>query len=386
VPVEVTVGPVEVPGRPMMALVCRDMTEAKDAAAALRRSAEIIDASPNLVGWTDRDGSLLFLNRAGRSMIGAGDEEVVDSWTAAGLVTKEAFEEATVSGSWHGETWLLLRNGIRLPVSQTVIAHTGDDGAVRFYSILATDLSERYELENMKDEFVSNVTHELRSPLTAVIGYLDLLKGGVFGTFDSEVIEVLTDVQTASNQMLELINDLLDLWRAEGRKVGDTVEMAVSDFVEAAVRTMLPVAAGKRVSVSVDVAPMITAGDRRQLERALLNVVGNAIKFTPADGDVKVKAELVDGKALIEVADTGVGIPPSEVEAVFERFYRASTAEKADIPGTGLGLPLVREVIRAHGGEAWIESTVGEGTRFFIELPTLTRPATRTLAESGVSG
>lgn len=387
IPVEITAGLANVPGRPMMALVCRDMTEAKDAAAALRRAAEVIDASPILVGWTDREGSLLFLNRAGRDMMGAADDEVVDSWAAAGLVTKEAFEAANEHGSWSGETWLLLRNGARLPVAQTVIAHLGDDGSVRYYSILATDLSERFQLENMRSEFLSNVTHDLRSPLTAVLGYVQLLRQGHFGDLASDVMDALADIDTASTHMLDLINDLLDLWRAESGKAGDASEFSVGEAIEAAVRTISPVAVAKSVSLTIRADEVAVVGDRKQIERALLNVVGNAVKYTPKGGQVSVTAEAVDGKARVEVADTGVGIPPSELDAVFERFYRASTAERAGIPGTGLGLPLVREVIVAHGGEVGIRSEVGVGTTMVLEFPVLTRPAnTRELAAARASG
>ncbi len=371
--VEVTAGPVDTPGRPMMALVCRDMTEIRAAAAAIRRSAEIIDATPDLVGWTDGAGALLFLNKAGRAMMGAAEDEVIDSWAAAGLLTREAIDGATSHGTWHGETELLLRNDIRLPVAQTVIAHHSEDGAVRYYSIIARDISERYELEIMKDEFVANVTHELRSPLTGVIGYLELLRSGAFGEVNDEMGEALADVDTASHQMLELINDLLDLWRAEGRAASDMVDLHLGEVVEAAVRTVRPVAAGKRISLTFDTDELATMGDRRQLERAFLNVISNAVKFTPAGGSVSVTVRAVDGRAEVRVADSGVGIPAAEVEAVFQRFYRASTAEEASIPGTGLGLPLVREVFRAHGGDAVIESVVGEGTTFILDLPILIR-------------
>jgi signal transduction histidine kinase len=371
--VEVTAGPVDTPGRPMMALVCRDMTEVKAAAAAIRRSAEIIDATPDLVGWTDREGSLLFLNRAGRAMMGAAEDEVIDSWAAAGLLTRTAIDGATANGTWHGETELLLRNDIRLPVAQTVIAHRSEDGAVRFYSIIARDISERYAFEVMKDEFVANVTHELRSPLTGVIGYLDLLRSGAFGEVNDDMAAALADVDTASHQMLELINDLLDLWRAEGRAAADMVDLHLGEVVEAAVRTVRPVAAGKRIALSFDTDELVTMGDRRQLERAFLNVVSNAVKFTPVGGSVAVTVRTVNGRAEVRVTDSGVGIPAAEAEAVFQRFYRASTAEKASIPGTGLGLPLVREVIRSHGGDAVIESVVGEGTTFVIDLPILVR-------------
>jgi signal transduction histidine kinase len=121
---------------------------------------------------------------------------------------------------------------------------------------------------------------------------------------------------------------------------------------------------------------VLTVGDRRQLERVFLNLVSNAVKFTPVGGgDVAVRVLSRPGRAVVEISDSGVGIPADELDAIFDRFYRATTAEKADIPGTGLGLPLVRQVVHAHGGEVAVRSEVGVGTTVSIELPVLVRTA-----------
>ncbi len=373
VSLEVSVGAVDAPGRPMLAIVCRDMTEIKAAAAALRRSAEIIDAAPDLVGWTDGSGNLLFLNHAGREMIGAAESETIDAWSAAGLLTRDAIDSATRNGVWRGESQVIGRTGTKLPVLQTVVAHRSEDGSIRYFSVLARDISERYALEQMKSEFVSNITHELRSPLTAVIGYLDLLLDGTFGELPEAAMDALGDVAGSAQQLLELINDLLALWRAEDRGVGDPEDLDLGTVVASAVRTMEPVAAGKQIAISFTSQDVLTVGDRRQLERAFLNLVSNAVKFTPVGGTVSIKVEARSSTGVVEISDSGVGIPESELEAVFDRFFRASTAESANIPGTGLGLPLVREVIGAHDGAIRVTSTVGVGTTFSIELPMLVR-------------
>lgn len=373
VSVEVAVGAVDAPGRPMLAVVCRDMTEIRAAAVALRRSAEIVDAAPDLVGWTDQAGNLLFLNRAGREMIGAPEGEAIDAWATAGLLTRTAIGVATREGVWRGEAQLVGPSGSKLPVLQTVVAHRSDDGAIRFFSVLARDISERYALEQEKGEFVSNVTHELRSPLTGVIGYLELLLDGAFGDLPHEALEALSDVSNSAERLLELINDLLALWRAEDRGTGRLEDLDLGSVVASAVRAMDPVAAGKHVELTFTSEDVTTVGDRRQLERAFINVISNAVKFTPQGGRVAVRVNAYGGRAHVEVADTGVGIPSDEIDSVFDRFYRASTAERADIPGTGLGLPLVREVIVAHGGDVHVRSTVGVGTNFVLELPALVK-------------
>jgi signal transduction histidine kinase len=306
-------------------------------------------------------------------MIGAGPNEVIDAWTTAGLLSREAIREAEQNGVWRGETNIVARTGSRLPVLQTVVAHRSDEGDIRFFSVLARDISERYALEQMKNEFVANITHELRSPLTAVIGYLELLMDGAFGDLPVEAFAALEDVNGSAHVLMELINDLLALWRAEGRGTGDPEDLDLAEVVAAAVKTMEPVAAGKRISVVFSGEDVLTVGDRRQLERAFLNLVSNAVKFTPEGGDVRVRVGAKDGYGRVEIADSGVGIPASEIDSIFDRFFRASTAEDAGIPGTGLGLPLVRAVITAHGGDIIVRSTVGEGTTFSVELPTLVR-------------
>lgn len=367
--IQVTVGPVEVPGRPMFAFVCRDMTDQRATEVALKRAAEIINATPDLVGWADVDGNPLFINPGGRVMIGDDRDDAFSSWAFSGLLTREALAEAESGGIWHGETRLHRSDGSQLPVSQTVVAHRGDDGAVTYYSTIARDISQRYELEAMKDQFVANVTHELRSPLAAVIGYLELLQEGAFGEVPTEVAEVIDTVNGSAHQLMELINDLLALWRAEGHRATEFAGVPLSRAVEAAVATMEPVAAGKRISIRVAPGEAIVRGDRKQLERALINLVSNAVKFTPAGGSIEVSATVETDRVRVAVRDSGIGIPAQELDAVFERFYRASTAEAADIPGTGLGLPLVLQVARAHGGDVTIESEVGVGTTVTLELP-----------------
>jgi signal transduction histidine kinase len=256
-------------------------------------------------------------------------------------------------------------------VLQTVVAHRAANGAVRYYSVLARDITERYAIEQMKHEFVSNVTHELRSPLTGILGYLDLLLEEAFGDVTDEVRGALGEVRGSATQLLELINDLLALWRTEDRSAGASEEVDLESIIHAAARSISPIAIGKRIDLEVSTEAVTCVGDRKQLERAFVNVISNAVKFTPVGGRVTVSAAAEVGIAVARITDTGVGIPDAELGSIFERFYRASTAEDADIPGTGLGLPLVKQTIESHGGSVCVESEVGLGTTFHITLPAL---------------
>jgi PAS domain S-box-containing protein len=375
---EATAGRIGIPGRPLRAVVCRDVSSTRETQEALDRAAEIIEATPDFVAWTDPEGTLLSVNSGGRRMVGLEPGEgVLDvPWESIApargveVLRRIAFPEAAARGSWSGDAAFLRGDGTEVPVSLTVIAHRGDDGMVRFLSMIARDVSERYELDAIKDQFVSNVTHELRSPLTGIIGYLALLLEGAYGELDGEVVDALRDIDDSAHRQLDLINDLLAMWRSERTAAAaDRGIVAMGELARSVVRSLEPVAARKGVEMTLIEGGGTVVASARDIERAVLNLASNAVKFTSAGGRVTVTVEQVGDRVRVSVADTGIGIPASEQEAVFERFFRASSAEKAGIPGTGLGLPIVRQIARAHGGDVRLESVLGHGTFVLMDLP-----------------
>jgi signal transduction histidine kinase len=234
-------------------------------------------------------------------------------------------------------------------------------------------IAQLRELDEAKSALVSTVSHELRTPLTSITGYLELVIDGDAGQLPEEALGMLRIVERNVDRLRNLIEDLLTQSRIESGRHRATVTRVDLDGVTSDVNAALaPIAETNRVTLHVDLPPpgvLCVDGDRRQLEQALTNLVANAVKFTPAGGEVRVSGRTADGRAVLEVTDTGIGIPADEVPKLFDRFFRASNAAAAEIPGTGLGLSIVKEIVQSHGGEVGVDSAVGAGTTFRLELP-----------------
>jgi PAS domain S-box-containing protein len=225
------------------------------------------------------------------------------------------------------------------------------------------------ELDRLKDEFVSLVSHELRTPLTSIRGYLELALEDS-ETLTSDQREYLAVVQRNSERLLRLVGDLLFVAQVDAGRL--TIEQEPSDLAAIAHESVLgaePVAAGRGVGLTIEAEPSPMEGDPARLAQLVDNLVSNAIKFTEPGGTVTVRVRPGDAAAVLEVTDTGIGIPAEEQEQLFERFFRSSNARRAAIQGTGLGLVIVRAIADAHGGSISMESAERVGTTFRIELP-----------------
>ena len=226
------------------------------------------------------------------------------------------------------------------------------------------------ELDRIKTDLVSTVSHELRTPLASMIGYLELLQDDV--TIVGERRMMLNVVDRNAHRLLSLIENLLTLSRVElDAQRTSRVPIALAALVPTALATVEPLAADAGVTITSYLdgdAPLVTANSA-QLERVLLNLLTNAIKFTPAGGVITVTVDRFDGQARILVADTGFGIPADEMGQLFTRFFRSSTAMAHSVPGTGLGLAICQNIVTSHGGVIRAKSTEGVGTVFEVLLP-----------------
>jgi signal transduction histidine kinase len=231
---------------------------------------------------------------------------------------------------------------------------------------------QREELDRLKSEFVSTVSHELRTPLSSVLGYLELLRSGDAGAVSSEQSHMLDVIARNGNRLLALVEDLLTASRIDaGTLQLMSALVDVGALVESAMQAVSSPLTGRDLCVTVDIEPDLApvAGDAEQLERTLVNLLMNAIRFTPDGGTVGVRARRTGAAVAITVSDTGLGIPENEQQHLFERFFRASTARDAAIQGTGLGLSIVKSIVDAHGGTVRIDSTAGAGTTVTVILP-----------------
>ncbi len=222
-----------------------------------------------------------------------------------------------------------------------------------------------------KSEFLANMSHELRTPLNAIIGFSEVLTERMFGELNEKQDEYLKDIYASGQHLLSLINDILDLSKIEaGRMELELTDFHLPEAISNAL-TLVRGRAGRRdiaLHQAVDQGLGQIRGDERKIKQVLLNLLSNALKFTPEGGRVDVRASVVDSKAEISVTDTGVGIAPEDQEAVFEEFRQVGTADKK-VEGTGLGLALSRKFIELHGGRIWVKSQVGMGSTFTFTLP-----------------
>jgi signal transduction histidine kinase len=227
------------------------------------------------------------------------------------------------------------------------------------------------ELDRLKDEFLSLVSHELRTPLTSIRGYLDLVLDEEAGELNPEQRRFLQAVERNSGRLLRLVGDLLFVAQADAGRL--SLERAKVDLAELAahcVEGSAPAASEKSVTLVLMANPVpALVGDRGRLAQVLDNLVSNALKFTPAGGTVEVRTFSEGEAVILEVEDTGIGIPAADQPRLFERFFRSSVADDQAIPGTGLGLAIVKAIVEAHAGLISIESREGKGTTFRVDLP-----------------
>ncbi len=237
-------------------------------------------------------------------------------------------------------------------------------------SQLARSLAHQEELDRLKNEFVQNVSHELRTPLAIVKGYAELLNTGELGTLPMDYQKPVSIIARRVDMLHTLVNDLTSILEAENRRttreelsLSQLVRSVLADF-EISTRNT-----GLTLAPEIDDGLPAIMGDPLLLRRAMDNLLSNALKFTPANGTITVRLQRKNGQILLEVEDTGVGIPSDQIERIFERFYQVDGSTTRRYGGTGLGLALVREIIHSHGGEVTAESQLGKGSRFSITLP-----------------
>ena len=234
------------------------------------------------------------------------------------------------------------------------------------------DKSRQLEVASKhKSEFLANMSHELRTPLNAIIGFSEVLAERMFGEVNDKQAEYLNDILESGRHLLSLINDILDLSKIEaGRMELESTDFDLPGAIENTLILVRERAQRRAIALArtVDARLGMVHADERKVKQVLLNLLSNALKFTPEGGQIAVRAGLNDGSIEISVTDTGVGIAPDDQETVFEEFRQVGTASKK-VEGTGLGLAISRKFIELHGGKIWVESRLGAGSTFVFSLP-----------------
>jgi len=242
--------------------------------------------------------------------------------------------------------------------------------------LLALQNDQLVEADKLKDEFVALISHDLRTPLTSIIGYVELSLEDVESPLDDERRSYLQIVSRSSERLLRLVDDLLFVARLQaGRLILERSQLDLCTLAAQAAQEARPRAEAKQLALEfIGDSPVTIEADKGRLFQLLDNLISNAIKFTPEGGSVEIRAVPADGVAVLEVSDTGIGLGPDEAELVFDRFFRSSRVVAQQVPGTGLGLFIARAIVEAHAGTISASTRQGGGTTFHVELPSRVLP------------
>jgi len=328
----------------------------------------------------DERGCISFVNPAAARML---------AWVPSDLLGRNACE--TLCAQRHDECPLTMvrtlgslmtqsemdytkRDGTRLPVEITAAPNSGAEGS-HGAVVVFRDITERHVMEQMKQQFVSAVSHELRTPLTAIRGSLELLADGAAGELPVSAQQIVAMAERGGERLTRLVNDIIDIERLEAGSF--SVEPSPQDvpaLVEATVNSLQALAEKARVRLVVGPVQGRALCDEDRVAQALVNLVGNALKFTPPGGVVRISAVPDDHEVTFAVSDEGRGIPSEELESIFERFHQVSRSDSRDKGGTGLGLTITKSIVERHGGRIWVESEPDVGSTFRFTLPLVPDP------------
>jgi len=286
------------------------------------------------------------------TLINEGDEELITILTNQ---LGQALENARLfEGTWRAQQGL----------EKKVEERTRD---------LKAALNEVKNISDRKTDFVSSVSHELRTPLTSIKGYASILLAGKLGTLPPEIQVRLDKINRHSDELVHLVNDLLDIARIEsGRVIMKKEPLDLKSIIERVSDLLSVQLKEKHIELNSNIDPDANAifVDKSQIERVFINIISNAIKFTPQKGKIIIQTHKKDGDGVqVDIADTGCGVAEGEQEKIFEEFYRVDNPINQEAKGTGLGLALVKRIVEAHHGKIWVESKVGAGSTFSFTIP-----------------
>jgi len=336
-------------------------------------SAAVLAGMSEGVAVVDERERILFANGAFAEAVGAPEE--CRGRTLLEIVRHSSLIEAVQSALASGE---MARAEVEFgTVRPRTFAFTAapvappQAGAARGAVLVLHDETEIRRLERVRRDFVANVSHELRTPLTTIQGFAETLLGGALDDPKSrrKFLEIIRD---HAARLGRITDDLLKLSAIEGGSMTFQMEpVSVPKLIEHCIEAVSLKAKARGLEIACEPADALprVRGDSLRLEEVLKNLLENAIQYTPAPGRIRVSAALDRGNGVLCVADTGIGIPSTEQQRIFERFYRVDVARSREAGGTGLGLAIAKHIVEAHEGRLWVESELGNGSRFFVALP-----------------
>lgn len=359
-------------------------TEKEELARVNAKDEALLSSIGEGVIATDQDGKIILINQAAERMLGWSAEQMigklpVEAWKMVdgkGNIIPEtkrpivlALGGKTTTTSTDSPYFYIRKDETNFPVAIAVAPVKVGNKIIGAIDVFR-DITHEKEIDRAKTEFVSLASHELRTPLTAIDGLVSMILGGEYGPVDNNLKQPLEDVNTSSERLIHLVNNLLNLSRIQAGKLKYTLSnFSISDKILHIVSLLQPVAQEKRLMLkTAKLDNIIVKGDQDKVEEILDNLIGNAIKFTDK-GNIGVSTKVVGDKVEVYIADTGIGIAKEDQAKLFERFEQLGSSLGRPA-GTGLGLHISRELVRKMGGNLWLEKSMsGAGSTFAFSLP-----------------
>ena len=347
----------------------------------------LVENAGDAIVSTNVEGHILTWNRAAEIIFGYSKEEGIGQSLAMLLPPEHAndLEEIRNRVQLTGvirnlEVRRRRKDGVIIEVAVAVSPIKDGTGSVTGFLHLAKDITEKmhYErrlrdLDKLKSDFVSNVSHELRTPLTAVKGSVDNMLDGLTGSLNEKQTRYLTRIKSNTDRLSRLINDLLDLSRIEAGRIDiKPTAFSLETLAKEVIESLRSIAVAKLIDLEVicHKSGVTVWADRDKITQVLMNLLGNAVKFTSSHGNISVAIEKKDNEWVqVSVADTGPGIPREEEDRIFDKFYQISQVDQRKSRGTGLGLAISKALVQMHGGKIWVESEMTRGSIFSFTLP-----------------
>lgn len=368
------------PGRPpAVRAIFRDITENKLAEEQQQKFVSLVQTSSDLIIMASHDGMVQFINHAGRELLGLTRSQPVNglhlsdlysagTWSTFKSIAMPAINEI---GRWEGEGAVRHRsthNRIDVHINAFVVKHprTGEPLCI---ATVQRDITQRKEVDRMKDELVATVSHELRTPLTSLRGYAELLLSREFPKDkQNKFIKIIHD---ETHRLNKLINDFLDIRRMEsGSQSYDFSHLQLVPLIEEISMHFKQTAGTFNWDIQLPEGLPPVYADRDRIHQVITNLLSNAVKFTPQEKGIYIGARQQGSSVVVWVKDEGPGIPKYDQANLFDKFYRATVSDQHKLQGSGLGLAIVKEIVNAHEGRVWLESQSGKGSTFYFSLPT----------------
>ena len=369
----------------------QEIQDRKQIEAALRQSEYqlrlVTNNLPVLIAYVDCQQRYQFNNQVYEQWLGFSPADISGK-SMQQVMGEDYYQsvrphiEAVLAGQQVSyESEVTFKDGRDRSVSVTYIPHietlSHSDAALaktKGFFALTTDISDRKAIERMKDEFIAVVSHELRTPLTSIHTSLKLLATGLLGDLREEGQEMLTVADENTDRLVRLVNNVLDLQRIESGEVTiDAHNCDTAELIEQAAETLQTMAKQNAIKIETQVEPLSIFAEPDYIMQALTNLLGNAIKFSPPGTTVNLSVvPTAANTALFCVQDKGQGIPANKLDSIFERFQQVDSSDSRKKGGTGLGLTICRKIVEQHGGNIWVESELGKGSRFYFTIPLAT--------------